>query len=261
MHYELIKKSLKDLDKRLIILVILQNAIILGLLYAFLYINGLTGLMAMQNFTKDQIYEILAGINARIIISGFFALVLAFIINSMLVGLRLNLTREIVQRKRAISGIFELGNSEWIKVAMLKLLMFLIVFFASAAIILIAYLASLVNGSLTIALLVVLIIIAAVLFLFGLLFSYAIMFLLDTTPWNAIKKSFRYFFSNKGLAVITFLILVLAALPASLISALDALKIQWLSLLVFAVRTIYGLVLAAWNDLFIFNIYAKKMDG
>lgn len=261
MHYEIIKKSLKDLDKRLIVLVILQNAIIMGLLYAFLYINGLTGLIAMQNFTKDQIYEILAGINAKIIISGFFALALAFITSSMLVGLRLNMTREIIQRKRAISGIFDFGNSEWIKVAMLKLLMFLIIFFASIAIILIAYLASLVNGPLAIALLVILIIIAAILFVFGLLFSYAIMFILDITPWNAIKKSFRYFFSNKALVVITLLILVLATLPASMITALDALKIQWLSLLVFAVRTIYGLILVAWNDLFVFNVYAKKMDG
>lgn len=265
MIYELFKKSWSDIDKRLFVPIILQNLILILLVTGFLYFNGLMTYF-MDSFGGKQVdpkilLNLFYPLNLKFMASGIVLAILILVINSSFAAMRLALTKSIVQGKPMTTNeMFSHGRLDLGRVIMLRIYNLLIVLFATAVIVLAAVLASFASTIAMNIVIIVLGIIAVILIGLGLFFSYAIMFVMDTPPWNAVKKSFKCFLSKPGLIFLAFLMLILAAIPSGLIGIVDLLNIKILASAVYVLRILYGLFLEAWNDIFIFNVYNSNKN-
>lgn len=265
MIYELFKKSWGDIDKRLFIPIILQNLIMILLVVGFLYFNGLMAYF-MDSFAGKQIdskilLNLFYPLNLKFLASGIVLAILILVINSSFVAMRLALTKSIVQRKPMTTiEMFSHGKLDLGKIIMLRIYQMLIILSAALIIVLAAVIASFASTTAMNVVIIVLAIIAVILIGLGLFFSYAIMFVMDTSPWNAAIKSFRYFLSKPGLIFLAFLMIILAAIPFGLIGIVDLLDIKILAGMAYVLRILYGLLLEAWNDIFIFNVYNSNKN-
>ena len=261
MLYETFKKSWKDLDARLFIPVVLLNLANLALFLLFLALNGLMDskniFKLLETLTVQEFLGLLG--SAKFVISGMAFLLLSFAIRSGFLAMKFAMPSSIVKRKSlTTSEMLNHGVSDLGKVLSLRALTSVVVFVVGFVVVLASVLVSTLNANIGGILLVVLALIAAIILGFGLLFRYAIMFMLETNSMNAIKRSFNYAFSHIWKVIAVVLITVVVA-------AIPMLALQWLNLRFAASSFVaiamtllglaYSLVIDVWSVLFIFNAY------
>ena len=261
MLYELFKKSWKDIDARLFIPVVLLNLANLILFLLFLVLNGLMDsknlFKPLETLTMQEFLGLLG--SAKFVISGMAFILLSFVMSSGFLAMKFAMASSIVKRKSlTTSEMFNHGMSDLAKVLSLRALTAVVVFVVGSVVVLASVLVSTLNANIGGILLVVLALIAAIILGFGLLFRYAIMFMLETNSTNSIKRSFSYSISNiwKVIAIVLIMFIV-AAIPM--------LALQWLNLRFAASSFVaiamtllglaYSLVIDVWSVLFIFNVY------
>ncbi len=264
MLYETFKKSWKDIDFRLFIPVILLNVANIILFLLFFAFNGILSAndILMQSFeplktlTAAEFLGLLR--SAKFVVSGIIFLILSFIISSSFIAMKFAMTSSIVKRKKlSTKEMLDHGLSDLFKVMSLRAIVFALIFVMGIVVLLAAMMISAFNASLAGVLMVALALIVSIIFGLGLLFRYAIMFMLETSPVNAVKKSFNYVFSHAGIVIIMVLLMFL-------VGFIPVILMQWLLTLSTAgffaglmtlLGIAYSLVIDIWSALFIFNVY------
>ncbi|MBS3108291.1 hypothetical protein J4409_00300 [Candidatus Woesearchaeota archaeon] len=217
--------------------------------------------MQGQNLTSAQLLDIFYANPAKLLASFAAFIIFALITNSGFIAMRLGLTKAIIQKRpMSISNAFSYGQTKLKDVLLIKILQFFLIALVALVIIVISLVLSLVNEQIMVIILILLTLIAIILLGLGLLFSYAILFIMETTPFNAVKKSFVYFFSHKKTAITAVLLIILVVIPSIILNFADLSNIKALSAMALIARIIYGLILTAWKDLFIFNIYNSNKN-
>jgi len=273
MYKDTFVKSWKDIKDHPILL--LPDAVMflmnMALGIFFVKSSGISGLMTDPAILSKEVSTMLPVIKTfikenllRLIISFALFIVTSFLIGSGLIAMKFGMMRDLLE-KQELSFKKMLTNGKYVwQVVSMKMIMFVIgmitfLFVIGTGVILSAFWLKgygVLVASLSFPILVILLQIC-------LLFRYPLVFLEKKHPIVAVKESFEYFFKNKKYTFMIWLIVTAMALITAPIGAIlgltDQTKLTAMIVLAYVLRSVIGVVIGVWSDMFKFRSYKLKV--
>lgn len=273
MYKDAFIKSWKDLKNNQILLlpdtVMFLLNMALGIF--FLKSSGLLGLATDPAMLSKEISTMVPVIKLflkenilKLIISFAVFILTSFLVGSGLVAMKLGMMKDLLE-KQELSFKKMISNGRYVgQVISMKMVMFIIgaitfLFVIGTGIILSTFLLK-GYGVLVTALFFPVLIVLLQLFL---LFRYQLMFLEKKHTIIAVKESFEYFLKNKKHVFIVWLIAIAMAFITAPIGAflglIDQTKVSAMIVLFYLLRSVVGVVIGVWSDMFKFRTYKLKI--
>ncbi|MDP2906766.1 MAG: hypothetical protein Q8O03_02400 [Nanoarchaeota archaeon] len=273
MYKDLFIKSWKDLKNNPILLlpdtVMFLLNMALGIF--FLKSSGILGLATDPAILSKQVSTMLPVIKLfikenllKLIISFALFILTSFLVGSGLVAMKLGMMKDLLE-KQELSFKKMLSNGRYVgQVISMKMIMFIIgavtfLFVIGTGVILSTFLFKGQGVLVTTLLSPVLIILLQL----SLLFRYQIMFSEKKHTITAVKESFEYFIKNKKHVFLVWLIAVAMAFITAPIGAFlgltDQTKLSMMIVLFYILRSVTGVVIGVWSDMFKFRTYKLKL--